>query len=270
MEAIIKLRKAQLKIAKEIKRICEKYDINYFLDAGSMLGAVRHGGYIPWDDDMDIGMLDSDYERFLSIASGELNNEFFIDNYKTNKDCALVFTKVRLKGTIYIENKGNPNLKHNEIFVDVFPYYFISDDDMERKIEAFLMAFLSQAILAKSGYKVWKGEKWTKRLKFLPSDIIGCLLTKEKMHEIINRLYHKHIDTKYLCVHAGSAYNYWYFPREVFDDYIEIEFEGELFKIPEKYDVFLTQAYGDYMTLPPKKDRITHQVQKLDIGNVIL
>ena len=106
-ENVIKLRRAQLMIAKEIKRICDLNNINYFLDSGSMLGAVRHSGFIPWDDDMDIGMCCDDYEKFISIAPKELDNRFFLDNYETNKSNPLVFSKVRLKGTTYIENIGN-------------------------------------------------------------------------------------------------------------------------------------------------------------------
>ena len=83
-------------IAEDIKRICEKYHIKYFLDAGSMLGAVRHKGFIPWDDDIDIGMPKEDYNKFLEVAPAELGEKYFVDNYNTNRDNPLVFTKIRL------------------------------------------------------------------------------------------------------------------------------------------------------------------------------
>ena len=265
-DLILKLRKAQLKIAMEVKRICEKHDIAYFLDAGSMLGAVRHGGYIPWDDDVDIGMMDKDYVKFLAVAKEELGEEFFLDNYMTNPQNPLVFTKVRLKGTIYIEKKGNPHLLHNEIFVDIFPYYYISDNIAERRIEAFEMAFMAQILLSKAGYQVWRGERWTKRLKFVPVDIAAIFLPVTTVRKQIDRLFHKHDQTACVCAQGGAAYDYRYFPKEIFDEYIDIEFENIKFTIPKGYDCFLKKAYGDYMQLPPEDQRITHQISKLDLG----
>ena len=162
------LKKVQLMIAEDIKRICEKYQIKYFLDAGSMLGAVRHKGFIPWDDDIDIGMPKEEYNKFLEVAPAELGEKYFVDNYNTNRDNSLVFTKIRLLGTEYIENKANAAAKHNEIFVDIFPYYYISDNELVRKGEAFRMQLLTQMLLIKGGYKVWRGETRLKYLKFLP------------------------------------------------------------------------------------------------------
>lgn len=260
------LRKAQLYIAKEIRRICEKHNIHYFLDCGSMLGAVRHKGFIPWDDDMDIGMVKADYDKFLMVAPDELGEDFFLDNYDSNDDCALVFSKVRLKGTEYLEDKGDENRIHNEIFVDVFPYYWISDNEIERKIEGAMMAIFSQAILSKCGYKVWKGDGFIKRVKFIPTDVIGFFLSKRKMFAIINNLYNKHSSTKRMCIHAGSCYGYWFFDKDVFDDFVDAEFEGDMFKIPSRYDDYLKQAYGNYMELPPIEKRITHNIKKLDLG----
>lgn len=266
-EEVRKLRQAQLLIANEIKRICDKHNITCFLDAGSLLGAVRHKGFIPWDDDLDLGMMPDDYRKFVKIAPGELSGEFFLDNYETNRENALVFSKVRLLGTEYIENKGYASGEHNEIFVDVFPYYYISDNRLVRKTEGLIMAFLAQAIMSKSGYQVWKGEGLLKRLKFIPSDLAGMVFPKKMMHSWVNHLTSRHYGTQFLCENGGSCYGYWYMPKAVFQQFREAEFEGQYFRIPEDYDTYLTRVYGDYMKLPPENERVTHQIIRLDFGN---
>lgn len=263
-----KLQKAQLMIAKEIKRICEENDIHYFLDSGSLLGAVRHNGYIPWDDDMDIGMCKHDYEKFIKIAPSKLNEAFFLDNYHTNRQNPYVFSKVRLKGTTYIESIGNANLKHNEIFVDIFPYYYISDNEIIRKLEGTLMSILSQAILSKNGYKVWKDKGLKKRLKFIPTDCIGTLCSLSTLRHQIEKLYSKHDNTNRMCIQSGSCYGYWFFNKKILTKLERHVFENEYFNIPVEYDLFLRTAYGDYMKIPPKEKRQTHQIWKLDFGEI--
>lgn len=262
------LKKAQLYIADEIKRICEKYKIRYFIDGGSLIGAIRHGGFIPWDDDMDIGMINEDYVKFLSIASKELGTEFFLDNYSTNPDNALVFTKVRLKGTRYIEAKGNPNAAHNEVFVDIFPYYYISDDEAVRKREGFIMGILTQAILSKGGFKVWKGDSFYKRLKFIPTDLMGLFISKRVLRKCIDKLYNKHRETECVCIQDGclSSYMHWYIPVSLLEEFVDCNFEDRNYKIPKEYDKYLTIVYGDYMRIPSPKERVTHMIQELDLG----
>ena len=260
------LKKVQLMIATDIKRVCENYNIRYFLDAGSMLGAVRHGGFIPWDDDMDIGMPKDDYKKFMEIASEELGEKYFVDNYNTNDENPLVFTKIRILGTEYIENKSNALAKHKEVFVDIFPYYYISDNEILRKTEALKMQILTQMLLIKGGFKVWKGESKLKYIKFLPVQILAKCYSVKSIRNKIDKLYNKYVNTKNICVHAGSCYNYWYFPTIWFNELVDIQFEGIKFKIPKEYDSFLRKAYGDYMKLPPEDERKTHQIIKLDLG----
>ena len=112
----------QLSIAKEIKRVCDKYGIEYILDSGTLLGAVRHRGFIPWDDDMDIAMTRENYDKFVSVAQTEFKDKYFLQTWETDKNCPFPFAKVRLNGTSYVENVCEHADIHKGIYVDVFPY----------------------------------------------------------------------------------------------------------------------------------------------------
>ena len=126
------LRKAQLlmlKILKEIHNICVKNNIKYFLSDGTLIGAIRHNGFIPWDDDLDIGMLREDYEKFCSIAQEELPEEFVLQTQKTDKGYGLQFGKVILKNTIWIEKVAkNTKRDYSGLYIDIFPYDKIPED----------------------------------------------------------------------------------------------------------------------------------------------
>ena len=263
------LKLTQLEIAKEIRRICDKHNINYFLDAGSMLGAVRHRGFIPWDDDMDIGMLESDYNKFLEIAPEELREEFFIDNYKNNKEYGLVFSKVKIKNTLYREKLGPKEAKHQEVFVDIFPYFDRPNNNKERKMHSLKLRILAQVFMAQSGYCVWKNNKGLSKVKFLPVIIISKIFKKDSIYKKIEELYNKYKNTEIVGIHDGVCYDYWYYDKEYLKEFIDVEFEGEFFKIPAQYDKILTKIYGDYMKLPPIEERKTHEIVELDIGNIL-
>lgn len=268
MNELEQLKKLQVRMANEVKRICEKHNLTYFLDSGSMLGAVRHKGFIPWDDDLDVGLPKDDYLKFLEVAPKELGKEFFLDNFATNPENGLVFSKIRLLGTEFIELKCNHNAKHNEIFVDIFAWYNVSDNKFVRKVEGLIMSILSQALMSKSGYKVWAGDGILKRLKFIPTDILGKVLTKKRIHKCINYYMNKHNNTSLMCANAGNQYGV-YISKYVFEKYIDVSFENSVFKIPEMYDEYLKSLYGNYMELPPEDKRITHRPCKLELGKYI-
>lgn len=269
MELNQSLKEALLYLAEEIKRICEKNKINYYIDCGTMLGAVRHKGFIPWDDDMDIGMMKEDYERFITIAPNELKQDFYLDNYLTNPKCPFGYSKLRLKGTKLIEEKGNKNDHHNEIFIDIFPYFYVPDDIRKWKWDALILSIAGQAILSKAGCKVWAGDKFIKRLKFIPTDIIGFCFSFKRMRSWVLHYFNKYSCTNTMTVLDGrrDSYMNWRIPREYFDEYLNVEFEGHIFPIPKHFDEYLTIGFGDYMTVPPIEERTTHNIIELDLGD---
>lgn len=264
------VQEAELCILKEIKRVCEKHKIQYFLTGGTMLGAVRHKGFIPWDDDIDIAMAQEEYVRFLDIAPKELDSHFFLDNESTNPEYGLVFSKVRMRNTKFVELKGNPKAIHNEVFVDVFPYFYVSNIEIERKRNGRILSILTQLLLLKAGYRVWRGEGFLKMIKFVPLRVASILTSTTSLRMRINNITNRYIErTQYTCPNNGSrlGYLHWLIPRKVFDEYIDIEFEDETYPIPKDFQTCLTTFYGNsFMELPPEDKRITHRPIQLDLN----
>ena len=157
-EVLRKVQMTQLEIAKEIRRVCDENNIRYFLAAGTFLGAVRHQGFIPWDDDMDMGMMRRDYEKFCRIAPSKLKPEFCLQTWYTEPNYGLPFGKVMKRGTIYLENKKTSRLQNNGIYVDIFPYDYAPEDPVQRnKLTAELLSIYRMKLM-KSGYKPWMEE----------------------------------------------------------------------------------------------------------------
>ena len=253
---------AQLEILKEVKRVCQKNGIQYFLDSGTLLGAVRHKGFIPWDDDLDVGMLHSDYERFISIAPRELNNDFFLETWDTDSAYPFAFGKVMKKATKYVEDAFDGTNKHNELYIDIFPYYPYPNEPRERDIQARLIARYRNLEYMLSGMKPWVRhnncvERFFVRLKYFPALIKARFLEKKDVNILYTNELKKFAGavTDFFVPGGISKHVKWVIPVECFSDFIELPFEDDVFMCPKGYDVYLKHAYGDYMTLPPENQR---------------
>lgn len=264
------LHKLELKIALEIKRVCEKHGINYFLTAGSLLGAVRHHGFIPWDDDLDIGMPRADYEKFVSIFNEETNPEiFFMENWNTEKEFGLTFTKIKLQNTKFVEYSISETQTHKGIFVDVFPYDAIPNDEDSIKRLAKKVFLLGKIFKFRQGYLPTNPDD--KKQLFICKIVGGIsqILPLTKIQEWLYKTETQYNGTNNRWVaFVSSAYNLRdYFEKECLDEFIPVEFEGETFAIPSLYDIVLKRIYGDYMQLPPVEKRVfRHNSVLLDFG----
>ena len=145
-----KLQLTELEILREIKRVCLENGIHFFLCSGTFLGAVRHQGFIPWDDDLDIGMLREDYERFCRLAPEKLSPDFCLQNWHTDSAYALPFGKVRKRNTLLVERKSI-QLEENGIYVDVFPFDFAPASLSEQRRLARKLVSLFRRKMMKSG-----------------------------------------------------------------------------------------------------------------------
>ncbi|MDY4491143.1 MAG: LicD family protein [Candidatus Faecousia sp.] len=263
-----KVQLTELEIAKEIKRVCEENGIRYFLYRGTFLGAVRHQGFIPWDDDMDIAMLREDYDRFRMIAPEKLGKGFCFQDWHTDPGYAHPFGKVRKRGTLFVEAKCRP-LSENGIYVDVYPLDFAPEDSGERKKLAWKLLQLYRMKLMKSGYTPWREETrivWKKRIGYLLYQAAALLFSQEKLIQAYE-------DTIRAIAAGDTVYEQsalpiaYYFPKDWCEHLAEYSFEGEAFPGPKDYDGFLGTLYGEYMVLPPVGKRENrHQIMELDFG----
>jgi len=255
-----KLHQVELEILDEFVRICDKYKLNYSLMAGTMLGAVRHAGFIPWDDDIDVCMLRSDYEKFLDVAKDELDKKYYLDCFKYNKDYYLSFAKIKKNQTIFDEIPHLNN--HKGIFIDIFPIDNVSDIKKSHTI-AGIIKIINDTIFVKLKIRKLKDTRYPLIVRFVK------ILSIQKLMKIKEKMVKKNKDNNspYLaCFFSLYDFNKELLEREAFLPTKKIKFENKEYQIINGYDNYLKNIYGDYMKLPPKEKRVNHMPEKIDFG----
>ena len=256
-EILNKLQQEELLILKKVDYVCKKNNINYFLVGGTLLGTVRHKGFIPWDDDLDIGMLRKDFNKFLNVCQDELGDQFLLDWFSTNKNYWLPFAKIRLKNTIYQEYYMQNNCELMGIWLDIFPIDNASKKHNNwQKFQFFFTMILKFALAEKQGITMINNKFKRILLKTF------CLLPKRFILWLQLKImtFNKNDNSKYL-INLGSQYGYkkQTHLREKYFPVKELEFNGKKYPVPNDYDYVLTKIYGpNYMELPPLEKRITH------------
>ncbi|MBQ9880337.1 MAG: LicD family protein [Clostridia bacterium] len=283
-----KLQNTELEILIEIDRVCRKHRIRYMLTGGTLLGAVRHKGFIPWDDDIDIIMPIRDFYRFCDVCKLELSERFFLQTILTDNFYHF-WAKIRKNNTL-MEESDYPFEIHQGIWVDIFPIIGVDDSPEKiKKIKDKMIDFIQFMIECRSSGP-FKRMSFDGILRFIPKKIQHFLVRKRFrlflkkvflsipkpilfcIQEVkLKRLFDSVKDAGMWCYIAGDDFEIdARYPSEIIDDTTELEFEGKLFPVPSNYDLYLTMLYGDYMTPPPINERKggVHFVTRLDFGDV--
>lgn len=270
-EELNAIKKIELDILLEVDCVCKQENIDYSLAFGTLLGAVRHKGFIPWDDDIDIMMRRKDYDRFLEVAPQQLKDSFYLVNYKENIDYAHAFSKVMAKNTTMKEvTTDNPNIPQG-IWIDVFPIDITPDDEVLRKKQFEKTMQIRKALFCISNYTF--GKKGIKLLLYRLKKVLYVFSTRDKLIEQFENLAKAYdapkVSTEYVMNLCGNeSYEKETFKRDWFENYVDIEFEKHRFKAIKDYDDFLHHMYGDYMMLPPVDKRVPHHyVNRIDYIN---
>lgn len=257
-DTLKKLHESLKVILDEVDRICRKNDIAYFLDSGTALGAVRHGGFIPWDDDIDIGMMREDYERFIAVASKELGDRFYLQTHEDDPYYYKFHAKVRLNHTFFPES-DSIHMKHRGIFIDVFPFDYVpADDDKALEMIARSRELVRPVMMTRPAYqpKGMKNLMMSKGYKIHSNEYY-----RERYAQFITQ--YRDEPTGYVACFSYHMLNKLRTKKLVFkeSDMVPVKpvsFEDRTYMIMNDPDAYLRIMYGEYMQLPPEEKRVCH------------
>lgn len=250
---IQELRRLQMDILDSVHAFCQTHGLCYFLSSGTLIGAVRHGGYIPWDDDVDIYMPRKDYERFLNEYTDD-KSIYRVINPSSEPHYYYTFAKVVDKRTRMVETETQGY--EIGVYIDVFPVDYVSDDPEERrrvfkkkkllyKIRRSKIS-VSNPLQSRLAYFAYK--HWPVTVKQLERKIRKLIVLAEPTHTVCN------------MTEAGPGLK-GCFPAEDIASAVDISFEGRTYKTMAGYKDYLEHTYGDYMQLPPLEQRVTHKFE---------
>ena len=262
MEELRHLQLVVLNIAKDVDKLCRENNIHYYLGGGGAIGAVRHHGFIPWDDDLDFLMPYEDYERFVQICKEKLDlNKYEIDQDLNN--WALPMLKIRLKGT-YIEEKDKSieEGKCQGIFLDVFRLEHSPQSNIWRHIQYYASKLWIAYYCKHIGYKT---DDLQKKLAIQLASMLDFSLIRFVVKWTIFRWNKKKVETLG-CLWGITRFKNTFTAYQIYGTPTYLPFEDTEFPLPEHYHEYLTQFFGDYMQLPPVEKRVAPHISKIDFG----
>lgn len=255
----------QLECLKEIIRVCEKVGVEYFVMGGTSLGAVRHGGFIPWDDDIDVGMTRSNYEKFLKLAPAEFSPRYELQTPYSERAMPYFYSKVRINGTKLVEYCARKLKINHGIYVDVFPFDVVPDDEAacRRQFERVQKLLLELRLRQMPDVSLEpKGVGAVLRAAFrkLPHWYYN-LFPLASLHRKLEREMTRYDGQEHqaLACLIFPVYKKEYLKKSELYPIGRMKFEDVTVCVPGNIEAYLRTHYGDYHQLPPVEERYGHQ-----------
>ncbi|WP_348920671.1 LicD family protein [Enterococcus rotai] len=265
------LQKKELEILKFVDNFCQTNDIPYFLSAGTLLGAIRHKGFIPWDDDIDLGMTRENYERFIQLVPKALKDtDYMLQTYKTDAGYPLPFLKIINLTTTLVESNAKDGNAKNGVFIDIFPFDVVPDNKALRWLQIKKCKLLTFVIHTKMNYytraQTPVGGMIYKLLNLFWGRYSVRELLEKRQKEI--EKYNQSNNHNMSIVTATTEFRTETLSKTEINDVIRIPFEDGMFLANSNYERMLEQSYGDYMKFPPVEERGTrHDIVYLQLDD---
>ena len=256
MNTICRIQQVQFEMLCEIDRICKKYSIKYFLCCGTLLGAIRHNGPIPWDDDLDVGLLREEYDKLVSVASKELDAKYFFQTWTTDRKYALPHCKIRYRFSHYVETVSKKSGCMDGISIDVLPFDKVPKSRILQIIHGFILFDILNLIKMKRDWSFIRENSVSCYRLTIYRAIINNLNEDSliKLYDCIQQYFNKG-KSKYVSETAGLDYFRFINKMEYYEVLIPWGYMDSRFFVPKEYNELLYKSYGDYLKLPPPEMR---------------
>lgn len=275
LDQIKEIQRVLLMMLDDIDRICRDNGLDYILIGGTAIGCVRHKGFIPWDDDVDVAMTRRNYEKFREIVNAEYSDKYLMTDAIRENNYGKNIPKLRLKGTVYKTLlKVDPH--DNEITADIFIIENVDDNTILKYAHGILSLAMGYLLSCRRladdrGYfkKIYRENDFKKKIAIGRVISFASLSRWARWNEIVYSMC-KNDKSKNVTVPTDRRHFLGeIFPRETMCETIDAEFEGRVYRLPKAYDYYLNKRYGDYMKIPPKEKQVLSMYSQLDYGPYI-